>query len=331
MSADARWIVGVDVGGTTLTVGAVPFDGGEPVGLSVRPTGAGAGGEEVVARLAEMIRETVEELEERTGDGRETIAGMGIGSPGPLDRDRGVVVETPNLGWRDFPLRELLSDAVDLPATLDNDANCATFGEWWVGAGRNAPGVVGLTVGTGIGGGIVLDGEILHGASDVAGEIGHMTVQFDGRRCKCGNEGCLEAYASGPNIAARAVEGIRAGRRSLLGDLVDGDLERVTAATVYEAIVEGDEYAREVMTETARILGAGIASLLNLVNPDVVVVAGGVTRAGRHLFEPLRAEARRRAFARAVDACTILPAELSETAGVIGAAGVYRKVTYGSV
>lgn len=331
MSAEARWIVGVDVGGTTLSVGAVPVAGGEPVALQVRATGSEAGGEAVVATLVEMVHESIEELESLTGDGRDRIAGMGIGSPGPLDRERGVVVETPNLGWRDFPLRDLLSDAVDLPATLDNDANCATFGEWWVGAGRDARSVVGLTLGTGIGGGIVLDGEILHGVSDVAGEIGHMTVSIDGRRCKCGNEGCLEAYASGPNIAARAVEGIRAGRRSILGDLVDGDLDRVTAATVYDAIVEGDDYARQVMTETARILGAGIANLLNLLNPEIVVIAGGVTRAGEHLFEPLRAEARRRAFARAVEACRIVPADLPATAGVIGAAGVYKMVTTGSV
>lgn len=330
MRPDDRWIIGVDVGGTTLAVGAVPMKGGEPVALRVRPTGEGAEGDAVVAAVAEMVRETLAELESERGEGRERVVGMGIGSPGPLDRARGVVVETPNLGWRDFPLRDRLSEAVDLPASLDNDANCATFGEWWIGAGRGARSVVGLTLGTGIGGGIVRDGEILHGASDVAGEIGHMTVSIDGRRCKCGNEGCLEAYASGPNIAARAVEGVRAGRRSILAELVGGELERVTAATVYDAIVQGDDYAREVMTETARILGAGIANLLNLLNPDRVVIAGGVTRAGEHLFEPLRAEARRRAFRRAVEACRIVPAELPDTAGVVGAAGVFKTTFSGS-
>lgn len=330
-SSQPRWIIGVDIGGTTCAVGAVPFEGGEPRALHTAPTDASEGGEAVVARLARMVEDTLDGLEEETGHGRDRVAGMGIGSPGPLDRDRGVVVETPNLGWRDFPLRDLLSDAVELPATLDNDANCATFGEWWVGAGRDVGSVVGLTLGTGIGGGIVLEGEILHGVSDVAGEIGHMTVRFDGRRCKCGNRGCLEAYASGPNIAARAVEGVREGRESILLDLVDDGPGAVTAATVYDAIVRGDGYAREVMTETARILGAGIASLLNLLNPEVVVIAGGVTRAGDHLFEPLRDEVRSRAFRRAVEACRIVPARLPETAGVIGAAGVFRKITYGSV
>ncbi len=328
MTPEADWIIGVDVGGTTCAVGAVPMDGGEPVALRVRSTNVDEGGEAVVERVAAMVRETLDELEETAGTSA-GVAGMGIGSPGPLDRDRGVVVETPNLGWRNFPLRDLLSDAVELRATLDNDANCATYGEWWVGAGRDVPSVVGLTLGTGIGGGVVLNGEILHGASDVAGEIGHMTVRFDGRKCKCGNIGCLEAYASGPNIAARAVEGIEDGRSSTLVDLVDGELDGITAATVYDAIVRGDEFAREVMTETARILGAGVANILNVLNPNVVVIAGGVTRAGDHLFEPLRAEVGRRAFRSAVEACRIVPARLPETAGVIGAAGVFKRVTYG--
>jgi glucokinase len=152
----------------------------------------------------------------------EDFAGVGIGSPGPLDRATGTVINTPNLGWRNFPLRDLISNAVGLPATLDNDANCATYGEWWLGAGRNVDTLVGLTLGTGIGGGIVLNGEIFHGVSDAAGEIGHMTIEANGRKCKCGNYGCLEAYASGPAIALRAVEGIEAGAESLLPALVDG-------------------------------------------------------------------------------------------------------------
>ena len=177
----------------------------------------------------------------------------------------------------------------------------------------------------------MLDGEIHHGASDAAGEFGHTTIAATGRRCKCGNYGCLEAYASGPNIAARAVEGIEAGAESILSELVDGDLGKITAATVYEGVVLGDSYAHEVMNETAKFLGVGVANLINGLNPDVVVIAGGVTRAGEHLFGPLRKEVRRRAFRSAVDACRILPAALPETAGVIGAAGVFKRETYGSI
>ena len=163
---------------------------------------------------------------------------MGIGSPGPLDRKAGVVINTPNLGWRNFPLRDLISNAVGLPATLDNDANCATYGEWWLGAGREVDTLVGLTLGTGIGGGIVLDGEIYHGVSDVAGEIGHMTIDSTGRKCKCGNYGCLEAYASGPGDRAARGGGDRGGGRDAArSSWWTGRLEEITAATVYEAVV----------------------------------------------------------------------------------------------
>jgi len=329
--SEPRWIVGVDLGGTNVVVGLVPIEGGEPRSVRQLLTLAERGPEDIVNRVAAAVQEAIDDTLSETGAPRESVAGMGIGSPGPLDRASGVVLNTPNLGWVDVPLRGLLSSAVGLEATLDNDANCATFGEWWQGAGRGLSSVVGITLGTGIGGGIVLDGELVHGASDAAGEIGHMSIDFTGRRCKCGNYGCLEAYCSGPNIAARAREGIESGAESLLADLVDGDLDQITAATVYEAVVLGDTYANEVMTETAKILGAGIANIINVLNPEAVVIAGGVTRAGPHLFVPLGAEVRRRAFRSAERACRILPAELPEMAGMVGAAGIFKKVVYGTV
>jgi glucokinase len=328
---DRRWIVGLDIGGTNMVTGLVPFEGGAPLGLRKLPTKPEEGGETVVARAVQAIRAAVDEVLQSTGATRDDVLGVGIGSPGPLNRSTGIVLETPNLGWVDFPLRDLVSRGVGLPATLDNDANCATFGEWWQGAGQGSQVLVGLTLGTGIGGGLVLDGEIHHGASDAAGEFGHMTIDAMGRRCNCGNYGCLEAYASGPNIAARAVEGIRAGVESVLVELVDGVLESITAATVYEGVVLGDAYAWEVMNETAKFLAVGVANLINALNPDTVVIAGGVTRAGDHLFGPLRKEVRRRAFRSAVAACRILPAALPETAGVIGAAAVFKKDTFGSL
>ncbi len=331
MSGEPRWIVGLDIGGTNMVVGLIPLEGGEPLGLRSLKTLSGRGGMDVVDRAAAAVREAIADVAGENGLRDGSVAGVGIGSPGPLNRETGTVLETPNLGWTDFPLRDLVSRAVGLPATLDNDANCATFGEWWMGAGKGSRILVGLTLGTGIGGGLVIDGEVYHGASDAAAEFGHMTIDSTGRKCKCGNYGCLEAYASGPNIAARAVEGIRAGAESVLVDLVEGCLEEITAATVYEGVVLGDAYAGEVMTETAKFLGVGIANLLNALNPDAVVIAGGVTRAGEHLFGPLRKELRRRAFRSAVEACRVLPAALPETAGVIGAAGVFKKETFGKV
>lgn len=319
----ARWVVGVDIGGTNLVVGTVPAQGGAPEGLRTRATDPSRGPDAAVADVVRMAEASITETLERYGGSRDDVIGVGIGCPGPLDLDHGVVVETPNLGWRGYPIRDRIADGLGLPGALDNDANCATYGEWWMGAGRGAECLVGVTLGTGIGGGLMLGGRLVQGASGCAGEIGHMTIDLNGRRCACGNYGCLEAYASGPNIAARAREGIEAGSASVLTDLVDGEPSRITALTVYEALVAGDVYAHEVMLETAKFLGAGVANLVNVLNPDRVVLVGGVTRAGEHLLAPLRTEVRRRAFDWAARACSIVPGELPETAGVIGAAGVY--------
>jgi glucokinase len=331
--AEKKWIVGVDLGGTNIAVGVLPLHGGdgEVLALKSMPTEAGRGAKFVVDRITAMINEAIAQVLSQHGGGREDVAGVGVGSPGPLDRETGTIIATPNLGWRNFPLRDLVANGAGLPAVLDNDANCATFGEWWLGAGRGVDTLVGLTLGTGIGGGIVLDGRIFHGSTDAAGEIGHMTIDSTGRKCKCGNYGCLEAYASGPAIALRAVEGLEASAESVLPDLVGGRLDEITAATVYEAVMLGDRYATEVMHETAKFLGTGIANVINVLNPEMVVIAGGVTRAGDHLLVPLRAEVRRRAFRSSEEACRITLAELQSTAGVIGAAGVFKYETYGGV
>jgi glucokinase len=329
-SEKSQVVVGVDVGGTNVVVGAVSDAGGPLNGLRKEATAVSEGPEGVVAQIARMVRESVDDARGSRGLGEVEVMGVGIGSPGPLDRRRGVVLATPNLGWRNFPLRDRVSEAVGLPATLDNDANCAIFGEWWQGAARGAEHVIGLTIGTGIGGGIVLDGSIYHGASDIAGEFGHMTIDPAGRRCGCGNYGCLEAYASGPAIAKRAIEGIEAGEQSQLPEYVDGDLRAITAQVVYEAAHSGDEYAREVVKVTARVLGAGIASLINIFNPGVVVICGGVTLAGERLFVPLEAEVKRRAFRPAVEVCRIVAGELPGTAGVYGAVAAFAAQTRGT-
>jgi len=320
-----RYVVGIDIGGTNIVAGTVAEDGSEVLGLVSEPTLAEQGAEGVLSRIMKLARASM-----AAARGKE-IAGLGIGSPGPLDTTTGVVLLTPNLGWVNFPLRDRVAGALGMPATLDNDANCAIFGEWWRGAARGASHVVGLTIGTGIGGGIVLAGRVYRGKSDIAGEIGHMTIDLNGRRCKCGNYGCLEAYASGPAIAARAIEGIEAGADSSLPRYVNGDLARITAQIVYEAAHDGDGYALEVVHDTAKFLGAGVANVVNIFNPEVVVICGGVTLAGDKLFLPLRSEVKRRAFKPAVEACRIVPGELTGTAGVYGAAAVFMQRTWGTV
>jgi glucokinase len=319
-----RHVVGIDVGGTNLVAGTVAEDGSDVLGVVSEPTLAEQGADAVIRRIAKLAKASIAESGKK-------VEGVGIGSPGPLNTKTGVVLLTPNLGWTNMPLRDRVSEQLGLPATLDNDANCAIFGEWWRGAARGAKYVVGLTLGTGIGGGIIIDGEIYHGVTDVAGEFGHVTIDANGRRCKCGNYGCIEAYAAGPAIAERAVEGIQSGVETSLSQYVKGDLTKITAQIVYEAANDGDEWALEVVHETASLLGAAVASFVNIFNPEVVVICGGVTQAGDKLFHPLRSEVKRRAFKPAWEACRIVPGTLPGTAGVYGAAAVFIQKHWGLV
>ncbi|MEP6573934.1 MAG: ROK family protein [Gemmatimonadota bacterium] len=318
-----RAIVGIDLGGTNIVVGCVAEDGSWMHGLLSEPTLAEEGPDAVVEHIIDMAKLSIAEAK-RAEPGLE-ILGVGVGAPGPLDTRAGIVLLTPNLGWVNMPLRQRIHDGLGLPTALDNDANCAVLGEWWRGAARDTRFALGITIGTGIGGGIIIDGRLYHGASDIAGEVGHMTIDANGRRCKCGNYGCLEAYASGPAIALRAVEAIEAGTVTTLPEYVAGDLKKITAQTVYEAANDGDELALEVVRDTAKFLGAGIANLINIFNPEAIVVCGGVTLAGARLFDPLQREVSRRAFKPAVAVCRIVPGELTGTAGVYGAARAFQE------
>ena len=316
-----NYIVGIDLGGTNIAVGCVSEDGTKVRGLVSEPTRSDLGPDGVVHRMMETAERSMKLLQAEEKGAQ--VVGVGIGAPGPLDFHRGVVLLAPNLGWTDMPLRDRIAKGLQRPAALDNDANCAALGEWWQGAAQGTSHALAVTIGTGIGGGVILNGKIYHGASDCAGELGHTTIDMDGRRCACGNYGCLEAYASGPAIALRAAEALSSGYESSLRARVGGDLMQITAQTVYDAANEGDELALEVVRDTASYLGAGIANFLNIFNPEVVVVCGGVTAAGERLFGPMQREVARRAFKPAVAACRIVPGALPGSAGVIGAAKAY--------
>jgi glucokinase len=319
----ARYIVGIDLGGTNIVSGCVAEDGSAVLGVRSGPTGAEEGPDSVVRRIIATARETMAET--RAAKPGAELLGVGIGAPGPLDTRSGIVLLTPNLGWVNMPLRARMHDGLGLRTALDNDANCAVLGEWWQGAARGTQNAIGLTIGTGIGGGIIIGGRMYRGSSDIAGEVGHMTIDANGRRCKCGNYGCIEAYASGPNIALRAVEALESGASSSLPSYVGGELSRITAQTVYQAAHEGDDLALEVVRDTAKFLGAAIGSLINIFNPEAVVIVGGVTLAGESLFEPLRREVSRRAFKPAVQVCRIVPGTLTGVAGVYGAARAFQE------
>ena len=311
--------IGIDLGGTFIKAGVVDAEGRIVTQLSV-PTGGDEGAETVIRRMAEAA----DEARRKAGLSWAQAGAVGIGSPGVLDLANGVVLTCPNI----HPIEGLcLTTAVvesigeaGVHAVLENDANAAAYAEAWVGAGRDASSLVMMTLGTGIGGGIILNGEIWHGAHGFAGEIGHMTIEPDGLKCPCGNRGCLERYASAAAMERRFRDAIEAGRPSSLAERVLKG-ETVVGRDIDTAAREGDELARETLNDTGRYLGIAATNIAHVFDPDMIVFAGGLVGAGDLLMEPLQEEARRRMFAVVRDRVRITFAELGKDAGLIGAAG----------
>jgi glucokinase len=313
MEAPFMSVLGIDIGGTKLAAGVVDATG-RILARGEVPTLAAEGLEPVLRRIVALGRSLLGAPEAA----RDPVRRIGVGCAGPVDVRAGKVFNPPNLpGWNEVALIERIQTDLGLPAVLENDANAAGLGEFRYGAGRGARSLVYLTVSTGIGGGIVLDGRVWHGFQDAAGEIGHITVMADGPLCGCGNRGCLEAVASGTSIARRAREALAAGRQSRLGTV-----QGITAAHVTVLAQEGDALAVELWAETIRYLGIGVAAAINFLAPERVVLGGGVTRVGDFLFGPLRDEVRRRVKLVPIESIPILRAELGPDVGILGAAAV---------
>lgn len=321
-------VVGVDLGGTKVATVVARSDAAI-VSRVTRPTEPERGVDAVVATIIDSVREAVAEAGAKLDD----VAGVGVGSPGPLNPETGVVVFAPNLKWHDVPLVALMRQALGVPVYLENDANLAALGEARYGAGRGSKNMIYITVSTGIGGGLILGGEIYSGSSFVAGEVGHMIItDEDGSpQCGCGNHGCLEALASGPAIARMARELIRHGEETMILDLVHGNIELVTSEVVGRAALAGDAAAIAILGKAADYLGIGIANLVNILNPDTVVIGGGVSRVGEILLKPVREVVAERALRPAFEAVRIVQAELGPDAGVVGAVSlVFSKLRTGA-
>lgn len=305
--------IGVDLGGTKC-LGLAVDDGGKVVAECRVPTrSAGSPADVVIATVEQLVAEVP------------GVVAVGVGAPGLVDGD-GVLRAAPNLtGVHDLPLRASVATAVGLPVRVDNDATCAAWGERELGAGRKEDHVLLVTLGTGIGGGLVMSGRLEHGANGFAGEIGHMVVDPNGPRCPCGQRGCWERYASGSGLGRLAREAAHAGRAARMVDLAGGDPENVRGEHVTAALAEGDAGAAEVMGQYAWWLALGLANLANIVDPRVIVLGGGLVEAGDLLLEPARA-----AFAGLVEGASyrgdlrIVAAELGERAGAIGASLIAR-------
>jgi len=317
-------VVGVDLGGTKILAGVVDVEG-KILGMAKRATRPEGGPEEVIARIAKTVRKAVKEAKLDMTD----IAAIATGAPGPLDPDQGIVWNTPNLeGWDGVPLGPWLQEALGRPVFIENDVNLGTLGEYALGAGRGARDVVGIFVGTGIGGGLILDGELRQGFRKAAAEIGHMIVLADGPVCGCGNRGCVEAVASRTAIERDILAGINAGRESLIPTIMQREeRDRLTSGALAEAYRGGDPLVTEVIGKAQFYLGLSTASVVNLVDPEVVVFGGGVTEAlGEGFLEPIRRVAYQNFInKRGAEGVKIVLAQLGDNATLLGAAVLARR------
>ena len=306
--------IGIDVGGTNVKIALVDEKGRIIYSNSV-PTRAEMGYEYTVNNIKQAIYDLLKETKLEA----KNIEGIGFGFPGQVDYKSGVVRLAPNIpGWVDVPIAKLIEDEFHIPTRVDNDVRCAALGELNFGAGKGCQNLICITVGTGIGSGLIINGKLVRGASNAAGEIGHIKLQMhDGPICGCGDTGCLEAFASGPAIVAMAEDYIKGGKSTKFREMANSN--DITPFIVAEAAKAGDPVARRIFTIMGEYIGIGMASVVNLLNPERIIVGGGVADAGDILMTPLKETLKKRAMKIAGETVEVVPAQLGNTAGVIGA------------
>lgn len=317
-------IIGIDLGGTSIKMGLV-----DRLGRIIRsiesPTPENTGNKgylEVVEAFDKIAKQLLNDCAYHW----ENILGVGIGIPGFLDFPTGIVVEAVNLGWHHVPLRNVLEQLWNVPVLLENDANAAAIGEMWTGAGKGAQHLICLTIGTGIGGGVIINGDIYHGVNGSAGEIGHITVKFDGGRlCNCGKTGCLETEASATGIVLNALEKVK-GSSGLLKEEFLKQGNKLTAKSVVDLAKLGDSTCAGVIADAGTLIGTALANMCVLLNPEMIVIGGGIANAGELLFRPLTEAFQKFTMPRIRENTAIVPAKLGNQAGIVGAAWlIYRK------
>ncbi|MDR1028148.1 MAG: ROK family protein [Clostridiales Family XIII bacterium] len=315
-----RYDIGIDLGGTNIVVGLVD-DGGRIAGKVSKPTDAGREPKHVIRDMAELVALAAE----RSGVSMDAVGSVGVGVPGLANSETGVVGFASNLYWHAVPLARLLSDAVGKPAYIGNDANAAAYGEYVAGAAKSNGSCVAITLGTGIGGGMVNEGRIFTGFNFAGMEIGHMVIRRGGRPCPCGRLGCWERYASATGLIITTRERMEENRRSKLWELVEGDLDRVEGRTAFDGLRADDETAKIIVETYLDELACGVINLINVLQPDILCVGGGISNEGDILIVPLRARVMKEVYSRDSDRNTrIVQAKLGNDAGIIGAAHLYK-------
>lgn len=313
-------ILGVDIGGTKSAV-ALARPSGEIVQRLSEPTQSDQRGPDaVLEQLATMARQVMRAAGATVGD----MLGIGVSCGGPLDSKTGVIHSPPNLPeWKAVPVKAFFERALGLPVRVDNDANATALAEWRFGAGIGATNLIFMTMGTGIGGGLILDGRLYRGTNDLAGEVGHQTILMNGPLCGCGKRGCLEALASGPAIARLARESMRYGRHKRVLALAGGRSADITAVHVVQAAKEGDPFAVQVLEEAGTYMGIGIANLIQIINPERVIIGTIAVHAGDLVLNPIRAAVAEYAWERSRKVCEIVPAALGDRAQDLAAIALW--------
>ncbi|HTR82591.1 MAG TPA: ROK family protein [Bacteroidota bacterium] len=311
-----HYAVGVDFGGTTIKTGLVTSSG-EIVAQSTFPTNGEEGPKSVLSQMRKSIAEVLGDIK------RNSIRGIGIGSPGIIDQARGIVMNPPNIrGWKKVPLASEIKKTFNLKVKVENDANVAAIAESKFGAGRRYPNFLFVIWGTGVGGGSILDGKIYRGPSGGAGEIGHVSIDYNGRQCNCGAQGCVEAYIGQRYLSQRAAAELKHHPDSKILKLVGGDISKVEPVFISRAALEGDQLARDLFTEAGMQLGVALASVLNTIDFRVVIIGGGISGAGDFVFDAIRTSLRSRVMIPMRKDIKVIPAKLGNAAGMLGAAGL---------
>ena len=310
--------IGCDLGGTNMRAAIVDVDTGSVLHHMSVPTLAREGHDDVMKRMAELCLHVIQSA----GMNKDEIGGIGIGVPGVIDLEKGETLFLPNLEgtWPHVPLQSTIAELTGLPTALLNDVRSITNGEWRFGAGKGVETVAVFAIGTGIGGGLIINSQLYLGIGGTGGELGHTTIDYNGPVCGCGNRGCLEAFASGPAIAAMGLKAVTQGLTTRIADLCENDLNRVTPKLIAQAAHEGDDIAKDIYERAGFYLGIAAVNVCVAVGPRRIIIGGGVSRAGDLLLEPIRRTLRERVTVMPIEQVEVVPSQLGNNAGVIGVA-----------
>lgn len=319
---DRKQIIGIDIGGTSIKFGIVS-SAGKITGEFSIPTFAEQSPEKVLEQISLGIKKILE------GNSLQRFEGIGIGIPGKVNVKTGIVTSAPNFAeWNRVNVKQFLSKKFKSRIEIDNDANCAALGELHFGIGKSAgpfgkiKSFVMITLGTGVGGGIIVDGKLIRGESGGAGEIGHISIDYQGPLCRCGQHGCIEAYAGNNYIKQRTVQKLHEYPDSLIIDLAENNLDKIEPKTIFEASQQGDELANKILTDTGRYIGIGLASVINILDIKTFIIGGGVSAAGDVLIDSIESSLKNHGIREIVKDVKVYPAKLKNKAGILGAASL---------